>query len=68
MCWPASRARKIWASSGDGIERLGSPLGSNLLAGRDAVQGADGIGGIVDLGQGIEIPPVGGQGNILVTK
>ena len=41
--------------AGDGIERLGGPLGSYLLAGREAVQGADGIGGIVDLGQGVEV-------------
>ena len=54
--------------AGDGIERLGSPLGSNLLAGRDAVQGADGVGRIVDLGQGVEIPAIGSQRNILVTK
>ena len=29
--------------AGDGIERFGGPLGSNLLSGRDAVQGADGV-------------------------
>ena len=54
--------------AGDGIEGFGGPLGSNLFSGRDAVQGADGVGGIVDLGQGVEIPAVGGQRNILVTK
>jgi len=45
----------------DGIEGFGGPLGSNLFSGRDAVQAADGVGGIVDLGQGVEIPAVGGQ-------
>ena len=54
--------------AGDRIEGLSGPLGGNLLAGRDAVQGADGVGGVVDLGQGVEIPAVGGQRNILVTK
>src|SRR2546428_2436095 len=44
-----------------GIEGFGGPLGSNLFSGRDAVQAADGVGGIVDLGQGVEIPAVGGQ-------
>src|SRR5262245_51909678 len=54
--------------AGNGIEGFGGPLGNNLLSCRDAVQGADGVGGIVDLGQGVEIPAVGGQGDILVTK
>ena len=32
----------------DGTEGFGGPLGSNLFSGRDAVQAADGVGGIVD--------------------
>src|SRR5690242_9245429 len=54
--------------AGDGIERFGAALGSNLLSSRDAVQGADSVGGIVDLGQGVEITAIGGKGNILVPK
>jgi len=69
MCWPASRARKIWTSSrATGLKALAVRLGAICFRGRDAVQAADGVGGIVDLGQGVEIPAVGGQGDILVTK
>ena len=51
-----------------GIERLGGPLGSNWLAGGDAVQGADGVGGIVDLGQSVELTAIGRQRHLAVAE
>jgi hypothetical protein len=39
-----------------------------LFSGCPAVQGADGVGGIVDLSQGVEIPAIGGEGDIRITK
>ena len=50
--------------AGDGIQRPGGALGSYLLASSDAVQGADGISGIADLGQSVEIAAIGGQGHV----
>jgi hypothetical protein len=50
-------AKDLDLVASDGIEGFGGPLGSDLFSGCDLVQGADGVGGIVNLGQGaIDMP------------